>query len=222
MDAFSGVFTSAALSQALGILLKLGLAVVLGGAIGWERERHGRPAGIRTHMLIILGVTLICEVSKGFGDPSPARVAAGVITGIGFLGAGTILRIGPDVKGLTTAASIWAAAAIGMAVSVGGAFYIVAVGSTVLTLITLAWVDRFEKQLNPMGHPCEMLVTLTGRDHLPDLIRTLHDAGIAAYGFRIVNGDTPFEIMVDVAKRRESLLGLVMASDGVSAARWAD
>lgn len=222
MDAFSGVFTYGALSEALGILLKLGLAVVLGGAIGWERERHGRPAGIRTHMLIILGVTLICEVSKGFGDPSPARVAAGVITGIGFLGAGTILRIGPDVKGLTTAASIWAVSAIGMAVSVGGAFFYVAIASTVLSLITLSMLDRIEKRLNPMGHPSELLVSLTGRDRLPNLIRTLHDASVTAFGFRVVNGDAPFQITVDVPKRHDTLLELVMQTEGVVSVRWAD
>lgn len=222
MDVFSGVFTEQAIVQALGILLKLGLAVVLGGAIGWERERHGRPAGIRTHMLIILGVTLICEVSKGFNDPAPARVAAGVITGIGFLGAGSILRIGTDVKGLTTAASIWAAAAIGMAVSVGGAFFYVAIAATILSLFTLSWVDRIERRLNPIGHPSGLLVTLESRNHLPELLAALERTQISAVGFRITNGERPFHIIVDIPNRQEKVLSAVLQTEGVLAASWVD
>src|SRR5579862_6109338 len=109
------------------VLVKLAIGAVLGGLIGWERERGGRAAGIRTHMLIVFGVILFCEVSKVFVGTEPNRIASMIVTGIGFLGAGTIMRVGPEVKGLTTAASIWAVSAIGMSLSVGGAFMTVAV-----------------------------------------------------------------------------------------------
>jgi len=89
--------------------------------VGWEREVHGRPAGMRTHMLLVIGVVLMCEVSRAFSPAGdPARIAAQIVTGVGFLGAGAIMRIGMEVKGLTSAASLWTVTGIGMAVSVGG------------------------------------------------------------------------------------------------------
>lgn len=222
MVGFEGLFEQAELLKAIGVLLKVGLAVVLGAAIGWEREQHGRPAGIRTHMLIILGVTLICEVSKAFNDPSPGRIAAGIITGIGFLGAGSILRIGTDVKGLTTAASIWATAAIGMAVSVGGAFLYVAIASTILTLVTLSWVDKIERRLIPTGHPSALLVTLSDKNQIAALIQGLRDGNVSTLGFRVLEGAGPYQVIVDVQNRHEGLLALVMSIHGVVGAKWAD
>src|SRR5512137_2356971 len=100
--------------------LRLLLAAVLGGIIGYQRERAGKPAGLRTHMLICIGATLFTLVSiYGFGSGSdPARVAANIVTGIGFIGAGAIIFRSSDgyVLGLTTASTIWVAAGIGMAV----------------------------------------------------------------------------------------------------------
>ncbi|HXH60720.1 MAG TPA: MgtC/SapB family protein, partial [Fimbriimonadaceae bacterium] len=89
MDGFSGLFTSGSLAIVMNVLAKLGLGALLGGAIGFERERSGRPAGIRTHMLLVIGVVLFSEVSKYFGGPDQARIAAQIVTGVGFLGAGT-------------------------------------------------------------------------------------------------------------------------------------
>ena len=151
MHVFDDVFTSDSLLAALDILIKLGIGVALGGAIGYEREVHGRPAGIRTHMLVVLGVILFSEVSRVFGGDQ-GRIAAQIVTGIGFLGAGTILRLGAEIKGLTTAASIWACAGIGMAVSVGGPFLIVAVAATAMALFTLAVVENFERRIAPASH----------------------------------------------------------------------
>jgi putative Mg2+ transporter-C (MgtC) family protein len=146
------LFTIQHWQEVAGVLLKLGLGVLLAGAVGWEREIHGRPAGVRTHMLVALGTMLFSEVGAAFGG-DPARVAAQVVTGIGFLGAGTILRTGGEIRGLTTAASIWAVAAISMAVAAGGAFMTIAVAGTILALITLTWVDRLERRfLRPVQH----------------------------------------------------------------------
>ena len=99
------------------VALRLGAAFVLGGLVGLEREWHRRPAGLRTHVLVAVGsalFTIMSAVAAGeMGDPG--RVAAGVVTGIGFIGAGTIMHYGTGVRGLTTAASLWMVAAIGMA-----------------------------------------------------------------------------------------------------------
>jgi putative Mg2+ transporter-C (MgtC) family protein len=124
------------------ILLRLAVTVVLCGAIGLERETRGQVAGLRTHILVGLGSALFTLVSAyGFdaGEPGvtvdPTRIAAQIVTGIGFLGAGTIIRQGLTVRGLTTAASLWVVAAIGMA---GGAgFYLAAVATTAVALVSL-------------------------------------------------------------------------------------
>ena len=113
------------------VLGKLFISAILGGVIGWERHRRGRPAGLRTHLLVCIGVTLMMLVSEhiflkyqGYGHNSvlridPARIAAQVVTGIGFLGAGTIMRSRASIRGLTTAASLWVVAGIGLAVGSG-------------------------------------------------------------------------------------------------------
>ncbi len=95
------------------------LAAALGALLGWERERRGRPAGIRTHLLVTVSSALFTIIGLAFDPTSPMRIAAGVVTGVGFLGAGMIIRDQGGVHGLTTAASIWGAAAVGTAVAVG-------------------------------------------------------------------------------------------------------
>ena len=119
------------------MVLRLVLATFLGAVIGYQRERMGKEAGLRTHMLICTGAALFTMVSIfGFVGADPSRVAAGVVTGIGFLGAGVILhRTGGAVVGLTTAATIWAVAAIGLAA--GSGLYIISVVATVLMLVIL-------------------------------------------------------------------------------------
>jgi len=129
------------------IILRLGLAVILGAAIGYERERRGKDAGLRTHMLVTLGAALftLVPVTSGMEGTDVSRVIQGVVAGIGFLGAGAILKRDEErqVKGLTTAASIWVAAAIGVAVGYGRET--TAVVSTVFALFVLAIVRRLEK-----------------------------------------------------------------------------
>ncbi len=122
----------------LEMTLRLLLAVALGAIIGYQRERAGKTAGLRTHVLICLGSALFTVASiYGFGiTTDPARVAAGVVAGVGFLGAGAVLhREGGLVAGLTTAATIWAVAGIGMAAGAG--LYLVSAVTTVLVLVVL-------------------------------------------------------------------------------------
>ncbi|NLW09909.1 MAG: MgtC/SapB family protein [Firmicutes bacterium] len=130
------------------MIIRLLLAGLMGGIIGLERESHGRPAGLRTHIIVSLGSCLIMLVSiYGFedaGNRDPARLAAQVISGIGFLGAGTILREGATIIGLTTAASLWVVAGIGLAM--GGGFYLGGVATTILAVCTLAFLDKIENK----------------------------------------------------------------------------
>jgi putative Mg2+ transporter-C (MgtC) family protein len=131
------------------ILFRLVVAALLSGAIGFEREFHGRAAGFRTHILLCIGSTLIMLTSMHIFDIysskvaiDPARIAAGVITGIGFLGAGTIMHSKSAVRGLTTAASLWVVAGIGLAV--GSGFYFGSIVTTILTIVTLMFFSRLE------------------------------------------------------------------------------
>ncbi len=124
------------LSTQLEMVLRLLLAAGLGAVIGWQREKAHKPAGLRTHTLIAIGAALFTLVSiKGFVGGDPSRVAAGVVTGIGFLGAGTILHHTRTIEGLTTAASVWSVAAIGLAAGAG--MYILALVTTLIIFLVL-------------------------------------------------------------------------------------
>jgi putative Mg2+ transporter-C (MgtC) family protein len=122
--------------------VRLVLSALFGAVVGFEREHAEKPAGMRTLGLVSLGAAAFTLASiYGFlGPADPSRIAAQVVTGVGFLGAGTILREGLTVRGLTTAASIWAIAAVGVAVGAG--MYILAVVGTVLTLVLLHFIPR--------------------------------------------------------------------------------
>jgi putative Mg2+ transporter-C (MgtC) family protein len=128
----------------LELLVQLLLAALLGGAIGIERELKGKPAGLRTNILIciaaVLFTSLSVRLSQGRGDPG--RLAAQILTGVGFIGAGTILHTRGAVTGLTSAATIWVVTAIGIAL--GSRAYVEALGATVLVMLVLAGLGRFE------------------------------------------------------------------------------
>lgn len=131
-------------------IFRLLLACILGGLIGYERESMNRPAGFRTHILVCLGSALVMLTSqyifeqyKGITNIDPARLGAQVISGIGFLGAGTIIREGASVKGLTTAASLWAVSCVGIAAGIG--FYEGAIVAALVIYITLIMLKRLER-----------------------------------------------------------------------------
>jgi putative Mg2+ transporter-C (MgtC) family protein len=148
------------LQTQIDLALRLTVGLLLGAVIGFERELQRQPAGFRTHSLVSLGSALFTVVSGfGFGDSEladPTRIAAQIVSGIGFIGAGTILQHRGNIRGLTTAASLWAVAAIGMAAGAG--LFIVAVVGTVLILVILRifdWVeDRARRRLglDPDGY----------------------------------------------------------------------
>lgn len=135
------------------ILLRIVLSTIFGGLIGMEREANNRPAGLRTHVLVSVGSALIMLVSiDGFYDletglriGDPSRLAAQVVSGVGFLGAGTIMRTGGKISGLTTAASLWVCAGIGLAI--GSGYYIGGIFTVAIVLITLVSLSSFERRL---------------------------------------------------------------------------
>ncbi len=131
------------------IILRLMLSVFLSGLIGLERQVHRRSAGLRTHILVCLGSCLIMltslyvfDIYSGITNIDPARIAAGVVTGIGFLGAGTIIREREEIRGLTTAASLWLVAGIGLAVGIG--FILASVVTTFLAVVVLLFLRYME------------------------------------------------------------------------------
>jgi putative Mg2+ transporter-C (MgtC) family protein len=132
----------------LDLLIKLTLAVFLGGIIGFERELAAKPAGLRTNILICVGAALLMDVSTrvglvdGIRIGDPGRIAAQVVSGVGFIGAGTIMQAQGMVTGLTSAATIWVVAAIGL--TVGAGYFVEALGAGLLVTFVLAGIGRLE------------------------------------------------------------------------------
>lgn len=163
MNIFNSIWTTVAhefsdipdIEQATRIVLRLAMAIVLGAAIGYERELRGKAAGLRTHMLVSLGaaIFILVPLQSGIGAADASRVLQGIIAGVGFLGAGAIIKFNDQatVKGLTTAASIWVAAAIGTAAGMGREA--TAVVSTLAVLFILAIVGRLETNIDTEDKP---------------------------------------------------------------------
>lgn len=162
-------------------LARLGLAAVLGGAIGLERERKDWAAGLRTHMMVCVGASLTMLVSSfGFSDIlgtphvelDPSRVAAQVISGIGFIGAGTILFLKQGViRGLTTASGLWTVAAIGLAT--GGGMYFAAMAATVIALIILWVLQPFEKRISARFSQRGLSIVTTKREVSAEIMMSM-------------------------------------------------
>jgi putative Mg2+ transporter-C (MgtC) family protein len=133
------------------MILRLVMSFVAGGLIGLERSRRRQVAGLRTHILIATGATLLMLLSiyipQQFRSGDPGRIAAQVVSGIGFLGAGAIIRLGNSIRGLTTAASLWFVAAVGLAIGAG--MYLVAAAAEALGIIALMFLYVFEKKIFP-------------------------------------------------------------------------
>ncbi len=193
----------------LDILLHLGGALVAGGAIGMERSFHGRPAGFRTHALVCVASSLLMlltvyqgEWFPGNGDTvriDPTRMAQGIMTGIGFLGAGVIFKEGTTVRGLTTAASIWITAAIGVLVG-SGLYYPAAVG-TVLTLGVLAAFRWIEKRV-PSHRFAHHRIRFARDSVMPEqAVRTLletHGFKVSGFNYRLADEGRTFEYRMTI------------------------
>lgn len=171
-------------SYELAILLKLFLSALAGGLIGLEREKRGRPAGLRTNLLVSVGACTVMIISETFflkyGSYNaqsllrldPSRTAAQIVTGIGFLGAGVILKEGATVRGLTTAATLWVVAGLGMAFGMG--FFSLGALSTITVLVGLLFLKRFDMTIQKDRY-LFLAVTARRRDSLYDDLRQLVD-----------------------------------------------
>jgi len=198
----------------LEIVLRLLIALLIGGSIGLERSYHGRPAGFRTHGLVCLSTSLLMlltvyeerwfpGISQGRIALDPTRIAQGIMTGIGFLGAGTILKDGLTVRGLTTAASIWITAAIGVLIGVG--FYFPAITATILTLLTLSLFRWIEDRI-PVQFYAQFQIRFARDRVLPEAeVRSLlkaHHFSIAHLNYRLDVEDDFFEYRMVIRTSR--------------------
>ncbi|NLB41657.1 MAG: MgtC/SapB family protein [Clostridiales bacterium] len=175
------------------MILKLVLAMIFGGLIGLEREIGNRPAGFRTHTLVCMGSVLVMMTSEfmlsiySSVSVDPARLGAQVISGIGFLGAGTILKDGSRVRGLTTAASLWVVACIGLAIGVG--FYWGALIATLLSYITLVFLKKFEGFV-PSHRNYEVLLEIPNvPGQISKITNVLSDLNVRVRDIKVDSGD---------------------------------
>lgn len=169
------------------LLIRLVVGTLLGGVIGYERDVHGRPAGLRTHLIVALASTTFMLVSTHFVyfqhygrddlvTVDSSRIAASVVTGIGFLGGGAILRTGVTVQGLTTAAGLWLVAAIGL--SAGAGMYVVSAAATLFGVVALAVLRRFEHKDDRLLRRKISMVLSEGGPPLSAILAALAGAGV--------------------------------------------
>jgi putative Mg2+ transporter-C (MgtC) family protein len=203
------------------IIVRLAIAAVLGGIVGLERERLEWVAGLRTHMLVCLGAALVMIVSAfGFSDIlgtpqvtlDPSRIAAQVVSGIGFLGAGTILFLRQEViRGLTTAASLWTVAAVGLAV--GSGLYLAAICTTVLVVVILALVKPLEVLLFRRNRSRQMVVLVDRqRASLLKIESTLETEGLGIREITLKRSEAPESDQVQFTFLRSVPKNVVLAA----------
>lgn len=220
---------SGGIAHEIELVLLLLLAAVLGGVVGAQREIHGAPAGMRTHILVAFGSAMFTIISaeavrglaaySGTGDVGaidPTRIAAQIVAGIGFLGAGAIIKDGTTIRGLTTAASLWTVAAIGMAV--GAREVIFAVAGTVIIVVALGPVGKVSARLAPrVLRRSRVRMRVASAEVIDDVTRAL-----LAHGFDIGGviteplEDGSFEAILTVdATRASGTTGLLSVIHGV-------
>jgi len=159
-------------------LLRLLLSFLAGGIIGFERSSRRQSAGLRTHLLICLGSTLLMLLSIWMTDEfldakngDPGRIAAQVVSGIGFLGAGSIIRLGNTVRGLTTAASLWFVAALGL--GIGAGMYVPCLAALAIALIALVVLEPVERHFFPAERIKHLVITYSGNSEFPEHCRRI-------------------------------------------------
>ncbi len=175
------------------VFLKLGLALVLSGVLGLERERKGRAAGLRTHVVVCLGATLAMIVSDFLASEwtktganvwlDRGRIAAGIVTGIGFIGAGTIINVGSIHRGLTTAAMIWFVGVLGIAV--GSGYYVVSAVATVFALFAVLALERVSEYLPSQVEFVLSIRVAGGMQRISDIERFIEKEGYRVMASRL-------------------------------------
>ena len=207
----------------LEIFLRLAAALVAGGIIGYERERDSQPAGLRTHMILALGAALVMILSVNIGikfGSDPSRLAAQVVSGVGFLGAGAILRFGFNVKGLTTASTLWTTAMVGMAIGYG--YYLVSLFAVVITIIVLTLVERFEKKFVRVNVIRTVVVDVHEREGiLREVRKTISKMADALFAFSVQKSVKNKHMRLEIVARfnrnekLEDMLEVISSIEGV-------
>lgn len=216
----------------------IAMAILVGGAIGFEREMHGRPAGLRTHILVCLASTLLIFASRvlpvGMMDQDsvarivmdPNRLAAGIVTGIGFLGAATVIRAGDIVRGITTGATVWTVAGLGIVIGQGE--YAIAVVGAVAVIIVLAGLDPLTRRIAPVIY---RRLTVTGIGSEMSSLSTRIAAVLKQHEIRVqdLSGsrgepNEPFELVFHVRLRNlqqaPEMLEKISSERGVKRVEW--
>jgi len=220
--------------------LPLLVALIVGGMIGFEREIHGRPAGLRTHMLVCLASALMIQASHvvPLDVPTvndtvrivmdPNRLAAGIVTGIGFLGAATVIRAGDIVRGITTGATVWSVAGLGIVIGQGE--YVLAIVAGFLILLLLAGVDRLARGIAPVIY--RRLVVRGERSELTQLAETVGEM-LKARKIRVqdlsgtrAGPEHPFQLVFHIrcrnVKQAPEMLELLSDLKGVTSVEWSE
>ena len=216
------------------------VALIVGGMIGFEREIHGRPAGLRTHMLVCLASALMIQASHvvPLDVPTvndtvrivmdPNRLAAGIVTGIGFLGAATVIRAGDIVRGITTGATVWSVAGLGIVIGQGE--YVLAIVAGILILLLLAGVDRLARGIAPVIY--RRLVVRGERSELTQLAETVGEM-LKARKIRVqdlsgtrAGPEHPFQLVFHIrcrnVKQAPEMLELLSDLKGVTSVEWSE
>ncbi len=203
----------------ISVIFRLTLAMICGGAIGYDRGQKRRPAGFRTYMLVCIGATLVMLVNEyihvNYGG-DPARFGAQVISGIGFLGAGTIIVTGKrQVKGLTTAAGLWVSACMGLAIGVG--FYLGAIIACVLVLFIMTYMQKIEDRLNSTSRLINLYLEFEEQIDINSFISTLKGRGIKITEMDINRIKTPtgkiisilITLLLPATKEHDEIIALI-------------
>ncbi|HDR3521918.1 MgtC/SapB family protein [Bacillus pacificus] len=200
------------MSVNIDFIIRIGVAGLLGAIIGIEREIRSKEAGLKTHFLVAVGSALIMVVSKyAFSDImnedhmalDPSRIAAQVVSGVGFLGAGTIIIQKQAVKGLTTAAGLWATAGIGLAIGAG--MYVVGIGATILVLIGLEIVSRIFKVQFLFPQNIMVQMCINKREAVQQILETLHMKGIPILSYEVETSQQGTEIVYKVGMQLKNI-----------------
>jgi putative Mg2+ transporter-C (MgtC) family protein len=216
----------------LECILKLAASVVCGSALGFERQRHQRPAGLRTHILVCLGSTLIMMVSiyifqlfKGETSVDPGRIASYVVSGIGFLGAGTIIQARGGIKGLTTAASLWIVAGVGLAVGCG--LYYPAFITTFIAYGVLYLLDKMTKRLMKGIFRYNLELQLKDKKEIQAEIEKVLSEFTLSYfwrGFKTVEEKGEIRIVAEIGIEKPEYAPQIIKAlskiEGISLAEW--
>ena len=210
----------------LDLALKLALAVLMGGAIGLERQNAGKPAGLRTNILICMGSALVMDLSMNLIGPDgrvgdPSRMAAQVVTGIGFIGAGTIMQAKGNISGRTSAAAIWTVAAIGL--TIGAGFFVEGLGATAMVLIVLLAIGNLEHKLVRTERTVPVTIRAAVECDFTPLHQLLKDTGLQVvdretfdhprdrvFEMRLRGPARQFEVARDVLLERQDVLDVTL------------